>query len=322
VITDLYPGDPTVVGPYKLLKRLGQGGMGVVFLARSPGGRQVAVKVIRPEYANDAGFRARFAREVGAARNVSGMFTALVVDADTQGQVPWLATAYVPGHSLAEAVETQGPLPPASVLQLAAGLAEGLQAIHEVGVVHRDLKPSNVLLAADGPRVIDFGISKAREASMLTQTGMVMGSPGFLSPEQAEGHEVGTPSDVFSLGGVLTYAATGAGPFGSGPTVALMYRVVARDPDLSKVPDAIRPVIARCLAKNPAERPTPAQMLVELDDLGAGVGVVTPEWLPESITTSIARYVATAMTPAESMLRSRASSAAGGAFSAAGSIRV
>ena len=297
VLADLQPGDPAVVGPYKLLKRLGQGGMGVVFLARSPGGRQVAVKVIRPEYANDSGFRTRPAREVGAARNVSGMFTALVVDADTQGPTPWFATAYVPGHSLAEAVETQGALPASSVLQLAAGLAEGLQAIHAVGVVHRDLKPSNVLLAADGPRVIDFGISKALESTMLTQTGMVMGSPGFLSPEQAEGFEVGPPSDVFSLGAVLTYASTGAGPFGSGPTPALMFRVVTRDPDLSAVPDTLRPVIGRCLAKDPAARPTAGELLVVLDGLGAGVGVVTPEWLPESITSTIARYVATELTP-------------------------
>ena len=190
VVKNLLPGDPATVGPYKLLGRLGQGGMGVVYLARSPGGRTVAVKVIQPQLANEPGFRTRFAREVAAARGVGGMFTALVVDADTESAVPWLATAYVAGPSLAEAVEGQGPLPPDSVLALAAGLAEGLQAIHAAGVVHRDLKPSNVLLAADGPRVIDFGISRAREASMLTQTGTVMGSPGYLSPEQAEGQIV------------------------------------------------------------------------------------------------------------------------------------
>jgi serine/threonine protein kinase len=183
MIMNLLSGDPSMVGPYRLLARLGQGGMGVVYLARSPGGRQVAVKVIRPELAGEPGFRTRFAREVAAARNVSGMFTALVVDADTLSPLPWLATAYVPGQSLAEAVETEGLLPTQTVLQLAAGLAEGLQAIHSAGVVHRDLKPSNVLLAPDGPRVIDFGISKATETSMLTQTGTVMGTPGYLSPE-------------------------------------------------------------------------------------------------------------------------------------------
>jgi serine/threonine protein kinase len=298
MIMNLLSGDPSMVGPYRLLARLGQGGMGVVYLARSPGGRQVAVKVIRPELAGEPGFRTRFAREVAAARNVSGMFTALVVDADTLSPLPWLATAYVPGQSLAEAVETEGLLPTQTVLQLAAGLAEGLQAIHSAGVVHRDLKPSNVLLAPDGPRVIDFGISKATETSMLTQTGTVMGTPGYLSPEQAEGGAITFASDVFSLGGVLTYAATGAPPFGAGPSAALLYRVVNRNPDLSAVPDVLRPLIERCMAKDPAARPSPADLLADLDALGAGVGVVTPEWLPESVTAANSRYVPTVQTPA------------------------
>jgi eukaryotic-like serine/threonine-protein kinase len=296
VITDLLPGDPAAAGPYRLLGRLGQGGMGVVYLARSPGGRAVAVKVIRPEYAGDPEFRARFAREVGAARNVSGMFTALVVDADTQGPLPWLATAYIAGPSLADTVREQGPLPPETVLQLAAGLAEGLNAIHAAGVVHRDLKPSNVLLAHDGPRVIDFGISKAHEASMLTSTGRFVGTPGFNSPEQVDGSEVGRPSDIFSLGSVLTYAATGAGPFGEGPPMPMMYRVVNRDPDLTQVPDVLRPLIERCLAKDPAARPTPAELLAELDALGADIGQPAPEWLPESVSSAMAGYVPT--TPA------------------------
>jgi hypothetical protein len=294
VITDLLPGDPAVAGPYRLSGRLGQGGMGVVYLARSPGGRAVAVKVIRPEYANDPEFRARFAREVGAARNVSGMFTALVVDADTQGPLPWLATAYIAGPSLADTVREQGPLPAETVLQLAAGLAEGLTAIHAAGVVHRDLKPSNVLLAHDGPRVIDFGISKAREASMLTSTGRFVGTPGFNSPEQVDGSEVGPPSDIFSLGGVLTYAATGTGPFGEGPPMPMMYRVVNRDPDLSQIPAVLRPLIERCLAKDPAARPTPSELLAELDALGADMGQPAPEWLPESVSSAMARYVPTA----------------------------
>jgi len=190
----LQPGDPQRIGPYVLLGRLGSGGMGRVYLARSPGGRMVAVKVIRANLAEDAGFRARFAREVSAARKVGGLFTAAVVDADVDGPVPWLVTAYVPGTSLSDAVERQGPLPEASVLALAAGLAEGLIAIHAAGVIHRDLKPSNVLLAQDGPRIIDFGISSAAGATALTGTGFMIGSPGFMSPEQAEGLTVGRPA--------------------------------------------------------------------------------------------------------------------------------
>jgi eukaryotic-like serine/threonine-protein kinase len=297
VVKDLLPGDPVAVGPYKLLARLGRGGMGQVYLGRSPGGRRVAVKVIRPEYAEEPGFRARFTREVAAARGVSGMFTALVVDADTDSDDPWLATAYVAGPSLAEAVEDGGPLPVRTLFGLAAGLAEALEAIHAAGVVHRDLKPSNVLLAVDGPRVIDFGISRAREAASLTTTGMIVGSPGFLSPEQAEGTVVGPPTDIFSLGGVLTYAATGEGPFGTGPTSALLYRVVNREPELSAVPAEIRPLIERCLAKNPAARPTPAELLAELEESGVDVGVATPEWLPASVAGTFGRYVPTIESP-------------------------
>ncbi len=283
---ELLAADPRSVGPYRLLGRLGTGGMGHVYLGRSAGGRLVAVKVIRPELAGEPGFRTRFAREVVAARNVSGMFTALVIDADVQGAIPWLATAYVAGPSLAEAVESHGPLPAASVLTLAAGLAEGLQAIHAVGVVHRDLKPSNVLLADDGPRVIDFGISRAAEATMLTQSGTVMGSPGFMSPEQAEGSAVGISSDVFSLGAVLTFAATGDGPFGPGPTPALLYRVVHCEPDTAHVPEEIRPLVERCLAKDPAQRPATGDLLAEL-----GAGQLAADWLPAPMTEAFERYV-------------------------------
>ncbi len=291
MVAQLRPADPATIGPYRLLSRLGAGGMGQVFLARSPGGRLVAVKVIRPELADEAGFRARFAREVTAARNVSGMFTALVVDADTEGPVPWLATAYVPGPSLAELVHEQGPLPSGAVLTLAAGLAEGLGAIHAVGVVHRDLKPSNVLLAHDGPRVIDFGISRALESTMMTTTGMVLGSPGFMSPEQAKGEPVGPPSDVFSLGAVLAYAATGQGPFGTGPTPALLYRAVNEAPHLDGLPQEVRPVIERCLAKDPAARPTSAQLLAGLG--GADLGT---DWLPAQYTSTLQQYAASAPT--------------------------
>jgi len=249
-----------------------------VFLGRSPGGRLLAIKVIRAELAGDLEFRTRFQREVAAARSVSGLFTAPVVDADLEAQVPWLATAYITGSSLAETVTRHGPLPAASVLALAAGLAEGLLAIHSAGLVHRDLKPSNVLMADDGPRVIDFGISRAMEASTVTSTGMVVGSPGFMSPEQAEGLEVGPPSDVFSLGAVLAFAATGEGPFGSGSSAALIYRLVHNPPDLSRAPAETRSLIERCLDKDPGRRPSPHQLLAEL-----GEASLAPGWLPEAI---------------------------------------
>jgi eukaryotic-like serine/threonine-protein kinase len=281
----LQAGDPQRIGPYRLLGRLGAGGMGRVFLGRSAGGRLVAVKVIRPELAGGQGFRARFEREVAAARNVSGLFTAEVVDADVFGPVPWLATAYVPGPSLDDAVSGEGPLPVPSVLALAAGLAEGLQAIHAAGLVHRDIKPSNVLLASDGPRVIDFGISRAAEASALTQTGMAVGSPGFMSPEQAEGGAVGPASDVFGLGAVLVFAATGDGPFGGGSTPALMFRAVHRQPDTSRVPAQIRPLVERCLARNPRQRPSTTDLLTEL-----GGGRLAADWLPEPLTQVVGKY--------------------------------
>jgi eukaryotic-like serine/threonine-protein kinase len=295
MVGELQPGDPRSVGPYRLLGRLGSGGMGQVFLGRSAGGRLVAVKVIRPDLGEEPGFRTRFAREVAAARNVSGLFTALVVDADVEGPMPWLATAYVPGLSLNEAVASQGPLPVDSVVALAAGLAEGLQAIHAAGVVHRDLKPSNVLLADDGPRVIDFGISRAAEATMLTQSGAVIGSPGFMSPEQAEAGEIGPPSDVFSLGAVLTFAATGECPFGTGSIASMLYRVVHIPPDTAKVPARIRPVIERCLAKDPRQRPTPGDLLAEL-----GAGELAADWLPPRLTEVVSRYASPGLAAAAS----------------------
>jgi serine/threonine protein kinase len=267
-LEELRPEDPRQLGAYRLIGRLGGGGMGRVFLGRSPGGRLVAVKVIHTELADSPDFRARFAREVEAARRVGGMFTAPVVDASMDGQVPWLATAYVRGPSLGEAVFEGGPLPAESVLALAAGLAEGLGAIHAAGVVHRDLKPSNVLLSEDGPCVIDFGISRAAGANALTRADLVVGSPGFMSPEQAEGHEVGTASDVFSLGAVLVYAATGGGPFGTGSITALLYRVVHSQPNLHHLSPPVRSLAERCLAKDPQERPTTGQILAELEALG------------------------------------------------------
>jgi hypothetical protein len=259
--------------------------MGRVFLGGSPGGRLVAVKVIRAELAEDAGFQARFAREVAAARRVGGIFTAPVVDADPQAAEPWLVTAYVPGPSLADAVARQGTLPVPSVLALAAGLAEGLQAVHTAGLVHRDLKPSNVLLAADGPRIIDFGISRAAEGTAVTRTDQVVGSPGFMSPEQADGREVGPASDVFSLGSVLAFAATGDGPFGTGPATALLYRVVHAEPATSGLPAQLRPLVERCLAKDPGRRPTSSQLLAEL-----GSPQLAADWLPPAIARALQGY--------------------------------
>jgi eukaryotic-like serine/threonine-protein kinase len=253
--------------------------MGRVFLGLSADGRPVAVKVVRLDLAADPEFRARFRREVAVARRVSGKFTAPVIDADLDSAMPWLATAYVAGPSLADAVAEHGPLPVAKVRELATGLAEGLSAIHAAGVVHRDLKPSNVLLAQDGPRLIDFGISRAVEASALTHTGMVVGSPGFMSPEQAEGREVGTASDIFSLGAVLAFAATGAGPFGAGSTPALVYRVVYSPPSLDRVPTGVRPLIERCLDKDPARRPAARDLLAQTGAAAPGAG-----WLPDAVT--------------------------------------
>jgi len=262
--------------------------MGQVFLGLSAGGRLVAVKVIRAELAADPEFWARFRREVAAARKVSGLFTAAVVDADVDSPAPWLATAYVAGPSLAQAVSEHGPLPAASVLALAAGLAESLTAIHAAGLVHRDLKPSNVLLAGDGPRVIDFGISRAAEVTSMTRAGFVMGLPGFMSPEQAEGRAVGPPSDIFSLGTVLALAATGDGPFGGGSTAALVYHVVHGEPNLDAVPAQVRPLVERCLAKDPGERPTAADLLAGIG--AVGVGQPDAGWLPTSLHEVLGRY--------------------------------
>jgi serine/threonine protein kinase len=238
--------------------------MGVVFLGQSAGGRLVAVKVIHAQLAMDEAFRIRFGREIAAARSVGGFYTAPVVDADATGSQPWLAVGYVDGPSLEVAVAGSGPMPEDSLLTLAAGLAEGISAVHAAGVVHRDLKPSNVMLARDGVRLIDFGIARAADDSKLTGTGMVVGSPGFMSPEQAEGRAVGPASDVFSMGAVLAYAATGQGPFGVGPPVQLLYRVVHGSPCLDALPGSLRDLAAECLDKDPGRRPTAEQFLGRL----------------------------------------------------------
>lgn len=276
---DLRTGDPTKVGEYTVLGRLGHGAMGRVFLARSPGGRPVAVKVIRSELSDDAGFRERFRLEVAAMRAVGGFWTAAVVDADPAAM--WLATEYVPGPTLLAAVTSHGPLPVPALRRLVAGLAEALQAIHATGLVHRDLKPANVLLAGDGPRVLDFGIAKALESVDLTATGMFVGTPGFLSPEQIEGREATPASDVFALGSVLVYAATGQGPFGTGEVPGLLYRAVHTDPDLDRVPAELRPLAARCLVRDPGARPAPADLLTDVGTPDAA------EWLPAPVRAMV-----------------------------------
>ncbi|AXI77652.1 protein kinase domain-containing protein [Peterkaempfera bronchialis] len=286
--------DPETLGPYRLVARLGAGGMGRVYLARSVGGRTVAVKAIRAELAEDSDFRARFRREVEAARSVDGAYTAPVVDADPEAATPWLATAYVLGPSLADAVAEHGPLPEETVRALGAGLAEALAAVHTAGLVHRDLKPSNVLLAADGPRVIDFGIARAVDGNRLTQTGIVVGSPGYMCPEQATGQPMGPAGDVFSLGSVLVFAATGNGPFGDSSAAALLYQVVHGEPDLTLLPESLRAVIAPCLAKDPAARPAPAQLSAALAPGGAEQRLRSG-WLPVSVSSAIARHAAAVM---------------------------
>lgn len=287
----LRAGDPERIGPYRVVARLGAGGMGRVYLARSKGGRAVAVKVVRPELAEDREFRQRFAREVAAARRVNGVFTAGVVDADARADPPWLATAYVPGVSLDAAVARHGAWEGGPVTTLAAGLAEALEAIHAAGLVHRDLKPSNVLLAADGPRVIDFGISTATGASSITRTGVMIGTPGFMSPEQLTGDPVGPASDVFALGAVLAFTASGTGPFGTGSAQGLMYRIVHGEPGLDEVPDPLRALVGRCLAKRPEERPGVDELLGELTD-AAGAARTTllftsAAWLPPAVATTV-----------------------------------
>jgi hypothetical protein len=276
VVGVLQPSDPRLIGPYRLIGRLGAGGMGRVFLGVSAAGRPVAVKIIHAQLAADPEFRARFSVEVAAARKVSGLFTALVADADVDAPVPWLATAYVNGPSLSEAVRDRGPLSAASLLALAAGLAKSLSAIHAAGVVHGDLKPSNVLLALDGPRVIDFGISQAAEAAPLDRSGLVVGTPSFMSPEQAAGQAVGSRSDVFSLGAVLAFAATGRRPFGSGQAAAVLERVVRGAPDLRGAPPEALPLIERCLAKDPARRPAAVGVLGEVTAAQAALAPPAP----------------------------------------------
>lgn len=284
--------DPEQIGGFRLAAVLGEGGMGRVYLAHAPDGVAAAVKRIRGGAADDPDFRARFRREVEAVRVVEGRFTAALLDAGPDDELPWMATEYVPGPPLDQAVRDHGPLPASSVLFLAEGLARALVAIHGAGLVHRDLKPSNVLLTADGPQVIDFGISRAAGATTLTWTGQLVGSAGYMAPEQVRGERVGVPGDVFSMGATLVFAARGTGPFGRAEAVeTLIMRTLTEDPDLADVPADVASLASACLAKDPQQRPAPRQVL---DALAGGVSTAPghPGWLPEQVRNTLGRYTA------------------------------
>lgn len=261
---------PRFAGQYQLEAQLGSGGMGIVHLARSASGLRLAVKVVHAGFAQDPEFRGRFRQEVEAARRVSGAFTAPVVDADPEAEHPWMATLFIPGPTLAEHVKRNGALPPARLRHLMAGLAEALRDIHRAGVVHRDLKPSNVLLADDGPKVIDFGISRPSDSELRTETGKLIGTPPFMAPEQfRRPREVGPAADVFALGSVIVHAATGSGPFDSDSPYLVAYQVVHDEPDLTGVPEELGDLVARCLAKEPEDRPTPDELMTVLKSVSA-----------------------------------------------------
>ena len=284
----LRKADPSAIAGYRLLGRLGAGGMGVVYLARTAGGALAALKLIRAEHAADPGFRERFRREARAAERITGRWVVRVLAADPEAREPWLATEYVPGPSLAEAVGLHGALPEPTVRALGARLADALADTHEAGLVHRDVKPGNVLLALDGPRLIDFGIARSAGATALTATDAMIGTPGFLAPEQARvagSGEVGPAADVFSLGCVLAYALTGERSFGTGAVAAVVYRTVHEEPDLDDVPDTILPLVTACLAKDPADRPTAAEVRAALGEAERPAG----DWLPDGLPALIAQ---------------------------------
>lgn len=272
---------PEYAGQYRLESCLGTGGMGVVHLASSASELRLAVKVIHAEHASDPEFRARFRQEVAAARRVSGAFTAPVVDADPEAERPWMATLFIEGPTLAERVKRNGPLSADELRKAGAGLAEALRDIHRAGVVHRDLKPSNVLLAPDGPKVIDFGISRPADSDLRTETGKLIGTPPFMAPEQFQRpREVGPAADVFAMGAVLVHAATGRGPFDSDSPYIVAYQVVHNEPDLAGVPKDLVPLFRRCLAKDPAERPTPYELMIALRSSSPSSSCDTQAYIP------------------------------------------
>jgi serine/threonine protein kinase len=279
--------DPREVGGYRLRARIGEGGMGKVYLSNTPGGRPIALKVIR------------FEQEVTTAQRVQGLYTAPVIDANPHSEHPWLATAYVAGPSLQQAVGVYGPLPPESVLILIAGIAEALQSIHAAGVVHRDLKPSNVILAADGPRVIDFGIARAVDTTSVTQAGMRVGTPAFMAPEQVRGQQATQALDIFALGTLACYAATGELPFGGGLDPAVPYRILEQEPDLTTCPPQIREIATLCLAKDPRQRPSPAQVIELCRQASTGTLLHMGDgWLPPAVAAAVSRIAVAPIPPA------------------------
>jgi Protein kinase domain len=284
--------DPRSLGEYRLRGLLGEGGMGRVYLGLSPAGRTVAIKVVHPKLVSDTEFLRRFRQEVAAARAVSGIYTAPVVATGLDDRPPWLATAFVPGPSLAQIVREQGPLPERALRPLLAGLVEALQAIHACGVVHRDLKPPNVLLAADGPRVIDFGISRAVGVAAASTTGGMLGTPSYMSPEQAKGVPGGPASDVFSLGCIIAYAATGTPPFGEGTAASVLYRVVHAEAVLDGLDPWLRELVAQCLAKDPAARPTLPTLAAAIGREGQGTGPMGVSFWPPPVARLIGAYQA------------------------------
>ena len=293
IVESLRRWDPERIGPYVLIGRLGAGAMGQVFLARSTAGRLVAVKTIRVELAEESGFRARFAREVAAARRVSGVFTAAVIEADAEADLPWLATAYVPAPSLSTLVRKTGPLPVPAVRWLAAGCAEALQSIHRAGLLHRDVKPSNVLVAPDGPRVIDFGVARAAERVQLTVTRGSPGTPAYMAPEQARDSSQASPaSDVFALGATLVFAATGHAPYHGETVMDILVRLATEPPDMAGVPAELTELIAGCLERVPRDRLTGAAILELLGPFAAASPEADPghAYLPAAAMTLIADY--------------------------------
>ena len=280
----LTSNDPAEIGGYRLRARLGSGGMGRVYLASTPGGQLVALKVVRPELSDDSNFRTRFRQEIEAAQRVHGLYTAQLVDADPDATPPWLVTAYVQGPSLEEALDDHGPMPEALVFRLIAGVAEALQAIHSVDVVHRDLKPSNVLLAQDGPRVIDFGIARALEAASLTRSDIMMGSPDFLAPELVLDQPISPAIDVFALGSLAVYAAVGRPPFGSGNLAAVAHRVVYEPPNLEGCPARLLTLIEACLEKRAKDRPPPGRIIEFCAAHAADLPHSSQPWLEWGLT--------------------------------------